>query len=115
MTDTKSQMGEFLRKASNDEIYRGDTSACPYVQSTLADAFKHAAEVQHIMTQACEELYRNNMDLLKTIMEQGQNIYDGYGTLIYQTTDPKLVLEVLAAMNERHFGMSLTGVRNPAP
>lgn len=114
MSDTKSKIGDFLRDASSDEIYRGDTSACPYMQAALADAFKHAAAVQK-MTEACEELYRNNMDLVKTIMEQGQNIYDGYGTLIYQTTDPKLVLEVLEAMNERHFGMSLTGVRNPAP
>lgn len=118
MFTRENLLSTFLQTASPEELYRGDTSVIPespVTAPTLADVFTHVVEAQAAAVQACAELYRSNMAFLQMIITQGQDIYDGHGTLIFRTHDPELVTSVLAAVDERHFGMTLTGTRKLAP
>lgn len=118
MANSKALLGDFLRTNPQD-AYLGDTSEAPYANcNVLAEVFIAQAQATSTLMQgaadvleACEQLQRQNAEFLMRIIQSGQEIFDGYGTLIFITRDPALVCELLDALDERHFGPSLTGCR----
>lgn len=105
MQDSKPLLTQFLKSASPEQAYYGDTEG---VFSAPPQQSDPAQEIE----QRCADMSRSHIDFIKTVTERGVTLFDEYGSEVAYTRDLPLVVEALSATGQRHFGPLLGGPRH---